>query len=171
MLFAYFIFYHQWVSNMKINFTINKQQLVRNDDQILASYSRNFIWCVFRCMDPWCDVYKMALFEDVKGKKYIVDLGFGEKVQCKIPSDVLKGNYFLVSVFGDDRLTTTQETILVEPSGFSNAVENTLESSKMDSDLVTISSDMNDIDRPHLVTCLHGYTILKNPQHDEHLYL
>lgn len=155
---------------MKLHFTINKQQLTRCDDEILASYSQNFVRCVFECSKPWCGMYKRALFEDVRGKKYIVDLGFGEKVQCKIPSEVLKGNYFLVSVFGDERLTTNQESILVEPSGFSDAVEDALQSNQMDSNLITVNSDMDDIDRPRLVTCFYGYTILKNPQHDEHLY-
>lgn len=157
---------------MKLRFTITKQQLKREDNEILASYSKNFVRCVFKCEHRWVNIYKYALFTDVSNQKFIVDLGYGEKVSCRVPCEVLKGNYFLVSVFGDNRLTTTQETILVEPSGFSDAVEEALESPSMDSDsnLISITSDMVDNDRPKLMSCLYGYTILKNPQHDEHLY-
>lgn len=157
---------------MKLYFTVNKQTLQREDCEMLASFSKNFVRCVFKCEHPWDDIYKYALFSDSLNKKYIVPLGYGKKVQCKIPCDVLKGNYFSVSVFGGDRLTTNQENILVDPSGFSDAVEQLFESQTMSSDssMLTTSADTVDIDRPRLVTCFHGYTILKNPQHDEHLY-
>ena len=155
---------------MKLHFTIDKQTLRREDDEMLASYSKNFVRCVFRCEYPWDDMYKYALFSDVSNKKYIVDLGYGHKVQCKIPCDVLKGNFFSVSVFGGNRLTTNQESIILESSGFSDSVESLLNSINSDSDILTTSADTVDTDRPRLVTCFHGFTILKNPQREEHLY-
>lgn len=157
---------------MKICFNVQKQTLERQDNEMLASYSKNFIRCAFKCLDQWEHIYKYALFSDVSNKKYIVKLGYGEEVSCKIPCDVLKGNYFSVSVFGDNRLTTNQETILLEPSGFSDAVEKLIDSNTMDSDsdILSTSADATDNDKPRLVSCYHGYTILKNPQHDEHLY-
>lgn len=157
---------------MKLYFTVNKQTLERQDDEILASFSKNFIRCGFECQHPWDDIYKYALFSDVSNKKYIVDLGYGHKVQCKIPCDVLKGNYFSVSIFGGNRLTTNQETVLLEPSGFTTAVDDLLDSKTMssDSDIITTSADVIDNDRPRLVTCFNGFTILKNPQREEHLY-
>ena len=157
---------------MKIHFTITKQQLKRNDNEILASYSKNFVYCCFCCSNEWEHLYKKALFTDVSNKKFIVDLGFGKKVLCKIPNEVLQGNYFSVSVFGGDRLTTTQETILLQTSGFSKNISNVLEDDSLDydSDTLVITSDVIDKDRPRLVSCFNGYTILKNPQHDEHLY-
>jgi len=156
---------------MKLQFTVDKQQLHRTDDEIIASYSKNFIRCEFKCKCMWSDIYKYALFVDVKGEKFIVDLGYGKKVQCRVPSEVLKGNYFLVSIFGANRLTTTQETILIQPSGFTDSVEDLLESDSFgDLDVISTSSDVVEDDRPKWVTCFHGYSILKNPQHDEHLY-
>ena len=156
---------------LKLVFTINKQQLERQDDEIIASYSKNFIQCLFSCKNKWSDIYKYALFCDVSNKKYIVDLGYGKEVRCTIPEDVLKGNYFSVSVFGDNRLTTTQVNVLLQSSGFSDAVESTL-STNMDSnsDVITTSSDMVETNRRRIATCFKGYSILKNPQHDEHLY-
>lgn len=156
---------------MKLRFNVHKQTLCREDDEMLASYSKNFVRCKFKCHPPWDDVYKYALFSDTSNKKYAVDLGYGYDVQCKIPCDVLKGNYFSVSVFGGNRLTTNQETILLNPSGFSDAVENLFENpTNSNSDILTTSADSVDSDRPRLVTCFNGFTILKNPQREEHLY-
>lgn len=108
---------------MRLHFEICKNILERKDDKIIASYSKNVDKCIFHCKNKWSDIYKYALFIDVLGKQYIVDLGFGERVKCIIPDDVLKGNYFSVSVFGDDRYTTTQANVLVQPSGFSDKTE------------------------------------------------
>lgn len=129
---------------MKLKFSIEKQTLIRKDKEILTSYSKNKNKCVFYCHKKWADIYKYALFIDVKNKQYIVDLGFGSKVYCTIPNDVLKGNYFSVSVFGDDRYTTTQETILIQPSGFSDKTESAIESGELEVDGDS-SSDSDDL--------------------------
>ena len=52
----------------------------------------------------------------------------GSSQYRSIPNEVLKGNYFSVSVFGDDRYTTTQVDILVQPSGFSDKTEESIDS-------------------------------------------
>ena len=104
---------------MKIYFDVNKTILKRKDDNILASYSKNIDKCVFNCDDCWSDIYKYALFTSALNKQYIEDLGFGHKVSCVIPDEVMKGNYFSVSIFGGDRKTTIQEDILIEPSASS----------------------------------------------------
>ena len=113
---------------MKLHFKIDKNILIREDEEILSSYSKNVNKCIFHCKNKWSDIYKYALFIDVFRKQYIVDLGIGEKVKCTIPNEVLKGNYFSVSVFGDDRYTTTQVDILVQPSGFSDKTEESIDS-------------------------------------------
>lgn len=112
---------------MKLHFNIEKNILTRKDEEILTSYSKNINKCYFHCTNKWIDIYKYALFTDVSNKQYIVDLGLGEKVKCRIPNEVLKGNYFSVSVFGEDRYTTTQVNILIQPSGFSDKTEEGLE--------------------------------------------
>lgn len=112
---------------MILHFTIHKMQLKRKDDEILTSYSKNFVRCGFKCQNKWVDLYKYALFIDVHNNQYIVDLGFGEYVSCKIPEEVLQGNYFSVSVFAGDRLTTEQVSVLIYPSGFNSKTQNALE--------------------------------------------
>lgn len=112
---------------MILQFTIHKMQLKREDDEILASYSKNFIRCRFKCKNKWADLYKYALFIDVQNNQYIVDLGFGGCVSCKIPEEVLQGNYFSVSVFAGDRLTTEQTSVLIQPSGFNAKTQDALD--------------------------------------------
>lgn len=126
---------------MKLYFDVNKTILSRKDDNILASYSKNIDKCVFHCDDCWSDIYKYALFTSVSNKQYIEDLGFGHKVSCVIPDDIMKGNYFSVSVFGGDRKTTTQQDILIEPSGFTDKTESSLESG--DTEISLPSSDID----------------------------
>lgn len=115
---------------MKLHFRIDKNILNREDNEILSSYSRNHDKCIFHCKNKWSDIYKYALFTDVLNKQYIVDLGIGERVKCIIPNEVLKGNYFSVSVFGDNRYTTTQVNILIKPSGFSDKTEEGIKNGK-----------------------------------------
>ena len=117
---------------MILYFTVDKKTLKRDDCEIITSYSENIDICHFNCKNKWSDIYKYALFTGVSNKQEIVDLGFGSKVSCKIPSEILKGNFFSVSVFGGDRYTTTQEDILVLPSGFNKDTEKLLESSLND---------------------------------------
>ena len=133
---------------MKIHFTVQKTILERKDDNILASYSKNIDKCVFYCDDCWADIYKYALFTDVSNKQYVEDLGFGHKVSCIIPDNVMKGNYFSVSVFGDDRKTTIQQDVLIEPSGFTDKTEDSIESEETE-----ISLGSSDLEYTHRIGC------------------
>ena len=125
---------------MKIKFKVNKQQLQRQDNQILASFSKNLLQCEFCFDDTWIDVYKYALFTDVSKNQSIVEMGIEQNIKCVVPENMLKGNYFLVSVFGGDRITTTQETVLLQPSGFSKTLEENLSNGVLD-----ISSSSNSV--------------------------
>lgn len=158
---------------MKLHFAINKQQLKRTDDEIIASYSKNFIQCVFYCDEKWCHIHKYALFVDVRNNKTVVNLGHGRKVKCTVPENVLQGNYFLVSVFGDERLTTTQETVLIQTSGLSDAVIEEMDSSLSSNDFsnnINISSDEISDDIPHRIRDESPCYIKKSPYSEEHLY-
>lgn len=126
---------------MKIHFSVCKQQLNRLDDDIIASFSKNFLQCSFCFEDEWTDVYKYALFTDVDGNQYVVELGMKNHVDCLVPEEVLQNNYFLLSVFGGDRLTTTQETILVQPSGLNSSILNGLENGSLETTTSSLSDD------------------------------
>ena len=135
---------------MKLHFTIDKTTLNREDDEIITSYSKNTNKCIFCCDCKWSDIYKYALFTDVYGGQYIVDLGFGQKVACLIPEEVLKNNFFLVSVFGDNRYTTTQETIFIQPSGFTDKTEISINNGES---TVAGQSSLNDLDIHRFNNC------------------
>lgn len=158
---------------MKLHFAINKQQLKRTDNEIIASYSKNFIQCVFQFDEKWCHIHKYALFVDVRNNKTVVNLGHGRKVKCTVPENILQGNYFLVSVFGDERLTTTQETVLIQPSGLSDGVIQEMNSSLSSGDVsdnINIPNDEFSDDIPHRIRDESPCYIKKSPYSEEHLY-
>lgn len=127
---------------MKLYFSIKKNKLIRQDDEIITSFSKNINKCIFKCEKPLFDVYKYALFIDATGNQKILDLGFGEEVSCIIPEETLQSNYFSVSVFGGDRFTTTQERIIIERSGFNNDSMKKIESDDInDSNNVEIDDE------------------------------
>ena len=119
---------------MVLEFTVNKQQLTRVDDNMIASYSKNFLRCKFYCSKPWGRLYKYALFINVKGKETIVELGTGKEVFCVIPENILTGNFFYVSIFADDRLTTTQQMVLIQPSGITDSISESIDSGSMETE-------------------------------------
>ena len=124
---------------MVLFFEIKQQQLCRKDDSIVAGYARNKIDIIFDFDVYWKELLKYALFSEPDGTKYVVELGYGKILSCKIPSDILKNTYFYVSVFADDLLTTTQEMILVNPSGYIDELDDLDEE-----DIIKGSSSLND---------------------------
>lgn len=114
---------------MNLLFSVDYQTLERLDKNRVASYAKDYIICVFDFDEKdWGSLDKKALFVDANGNKYIVDLGIALQCECNIPEEVLKGNHFKVSVFAGDRMTSTQETIAVHPSGYDEKVDKIIHS-------------------------------------------
>lgn len=156
------------IDTMKIKFNVNKQQLQRQDDEIIASFSKNLLQCEFNFDDTWIDIYKYALFTDTSNNQTIVKLGIEQYVSCMVPENMLQSNYFLVSVFGGDRLTTTQETVLVQSSGFSKTLENQIENGLVD---VTSSSNTAlDYFKTYKSLCRHRRYRRNKFEEQEHPY-
>lgn len=103
---------------MTLFFKIKGQELQRKDDSVIAGYARNHIDVIFDFDISWIELLKYALFTEPDGTKHVVELGYGQGLSCKIPDGALKNAFFYISVFADDLLTTTQEMILVLPSGY-----------------------------------------------------
>lgn len=108
---------------MTLIFTLNKQKLQQQDDDEIAGYARNHIDVLFIFDEIWYNMKKYALFTTPNNDKYIVKLGYGKKRSCIIPEEVLKYAYFRVSVFANDLLTSTTETILVSSSEYINDID------------------------------------------------
>ena len=103
---------------MNLEFELQKQKLIRLDDEEIATYARNYIHVTFNFDKVWCDLKKYALFVTPNNNRYVVKLGYGKKITCSIPNEVLENAFFKISVFADDLLTSTQETVLVSASGY-----------------------------------------------------
>lgn len=103
---------------MNLEFELKKQKLIRLDDEEIATYARNYIHVTFNFDKVWCDLKKYALFVTPNSNRYVVKLGYGKRITCSIPNEVLENAYFKISVFADDLLTSTQETVLVSASGY-----------------------------------------------------
>ena len=108
---------------MTLVFTLNKQKLKQLDDDEIAGYTRNHIGVKFIFDKLWCNLQKYALFSTPNGTKYVVKLGYGKERSCDIPDEILQNVYFRVSVFADDLLTSTTETVLVSSSGYTSEID------------------------------------------------
>lgn len=109
---------------MTLVFKTYGQKLERQDDEVIAGYARNYIDVAFIFDKFWIDLLKYALFVEPDGTRHIVELGYGKELGCLIPNDVMKNTYFYISVFAGDLLTSTQEMILVSPSGYIDDLDN-----------------------------------------------
>ncbi len=109
---------------MIIKFEINNQIMKRLDDKVIVNKCKDYVSCNFLFKTPeWQNVEKFAIFKNSANEAYLVQLGTESDCTCTPPSDVLKGNYFKVSVYGGDRITTDEKTIALVPSGYTTQIK------------------------------------------------
>lgn len=125
---------------MSLLFKLNKQKLTRQDDEEIATYSRNYIHATFIFDEIWYNLKKYALFVAPNENRYVVKLGYGKKLSCSIPNEILENAFFKVSVFADDLLTSTQETVLVSSSGYIPEIDNMDEEDVLESNTIKLFS-------------------------------
>ena len=123
---------------MDLQFKLQKQKLIRIDDEEIASFARNYIHVTFDFDEVWMDLKKYCLFVSPNEDRYIVKLGYGKKLSCTVPEEVLQHSYFNISVFADDLLTSTQETILVSSSGYISEIDDIDEDDIIESNIDNI---------------------------------
>ena len=103
---------------MELHFQIEKQELKRIDRDKPADFSSEYLQCHFDFLsDDWDDFGKFAIFR-VKDKNYRVAIAEG---LCTVPFDALKGNRFILTVYGvkdDVRITTNYVWIHLKDSAF-----------------------------------------------------
>ena len=111
---------------MKINFFTVGQELVRADDEKIASFSRNYVYANFLFDEPWEDLTKYALFVLPGKQRIIEEIGSEQEVEIIVPSAALTETYVQISVFGKDGdgglLTSTQVKLIIYPSGLNENV-------------------------------------------------
>ncbi len=118
---------------MTLVFTLEKQKLKQIDDEEIAGYARNHIGVKFIFDKTWCNLQKYALFSSPNDTKYVVKLGYGKERECKIPEEILQNAFFRISVFADDLLTSTTETVLVSSSGYISEIDDMEEGDVLES--------------------------------------
>lgn len=100
---------------MVLKFYVKNQTLVHNGHDTVASGSKNYLFAEFRFSKEWAGINKTAVFTSADGSKsYHMLL---DKGRCAVPAEVIAEGGFYISVFGGDRITSTQIYIDVSESG------------------------------------------------------
>lgn len=108
---------------MDLEFNIENQIITRTDSNSVVNKSRNYLECNFAFISSdWDDVEKFAMFKNTRGNNYVINLGTLNNSNCIVPSDVLLGDYFRVSVYGGDLITTNSVKINLLQSGYSKHI-------------------------------------------------
>ena len=116
---------------MDLNFEIQKQILKRLDENILVNKSKNYVKANFTFNTiEWRNIEKFVIFKDSWGHAYVQSLGKSCDCTCDLPDEVLKGTHIKVSVYGGDRVTSNELTILLLPSGYTTEITPTTDGSK-----------------------------------------
>lgn len=129
---------------MDILFELHDLVLHRIDDNKIPTFNRNHIYAIFYFDEEWMDLCKYALFVTPNEEKYVIYLGYGKEKRCIIPNEVLTNTFFGVSVFADDLLVSTQENILLSPSGYSFDIDE-LDLEETTNAVITTIDDYTDL--------------------------
>ena len=98
--------------------------LEREDEQFLVNKSKDYLKCFFNFKtDDWNNLEKFAIFKNEKDEAYVCNLGDSLQCECTIPEPVLTGTFFRVSVYGGDRITTNEKTVVLVPSGYTTQIK------------------------------------------------
>lgn len=109
---------------MDLNFEIENQILRRIDSsENIVNKSKNYLNCNFNFLTPdWDDLIKIAVFESETGEKIHRYLGKYPTSKINVPGQVLNGDYFKLSVYGGDLISTNTEIVILVRSGYSKQV-------------------------------------------------
>lgn len=109
---------------MILNFEITNQILKRTDHNLIVSKSKNYIQIQFKFKtSDWTDLNKFVIFKDSWGDAYTLNLGTECDTTVTVPEEALKGNFFKVTVYGGDRITTDEKTVPIIPSGYTEKIK------------------------------------------------
>lgn len=108
-----------------MNFIVEGQELQRVGDEKIASFAKNYVYATFIFDESWEGLQKYALFVLPNKTRIIEEIGSEQEAEIIVPFNALTETYVQVSVFGKDDgglLTSTQEKIIIYPSGFTKDV-------------------------------------------------
>lgn len=108
---------------LDLNFNVKNQILERTDKQVLVNKSRNYLECNFNfTTDDWEGLSKVAIFKNSFGESFTSYLGNDRECNCMVPSPALVGDYFKVSIYGGDLITTNEKTVVLIPAGYTTEI-------------------------------------------------
>ncbi len=108
---------------MDLEFQVKNQQLIRKDENVLVSKSRNYVCCHFEfCTEDWYDLEKFVIFKNEDKESFSMSLGTENNVSVQVPNQALTGDYFKVSVHGGDLITSSERTVVLLPAGYTTNI-------------------------------------------------
>lgn len=116
---------------MILNFTIKGQILSQDagqkDLRLVADSKKYLVAKIAFESDEWKSGKLVYVLFSHKGKTYKKILGADKELgfdECYIPAEVIKTPGFTMSMVCDDRITTNEIMIKLEPSGYTENIEN-----------------------------------------------
>ena len=93
------------ISVITLQFEIQQQSLKRTDHEFLVNKSKNIIQAHFKFSgELWEEnSEKYVIFKDSWNNKTRIHL---DENSCKIPDNVLEGDFFKLAIYAGDRITT-----------------------------------------------------------------
>lgn len=106
---------------LELKFKIENQKLTFLDKEFIVDKSNNYLKLFFEfATQDWNDLHKFAILKNSKRKAY--QFRITDKEAIIVPSEVLIGKYFLISIYGADintnRITTNEIRINLKQSGY-----------------------------------------------------
>ena len=104
---------------MDLNFEVKNQIIKRTDKNVIVNKSHNYLFAniCFKSSE-WEGVDKYAIFKDGWDNSYHIHLGIEDEFYLPIPTDVLIGVSFRLTVYGGELITTNEVKVILIPSGF-----------------------------------------------------
>lgn len=102
-----------------ILFDLENQLLRRTDTETILNKSKHIVKAKFTINgEVWDNKERFVVFKDSWDEETIIYLGTDTEPTCVVPSSVLDGSFFKVSVYGGDLITTNEVTIPLMDSGY-----------------------------------------------------
>lgn len=96
-----------------LTFKIEKQEIIRTDQNFIVEKSRNFLTAAFVFSTEWQGQPKTVVFKH-KNKAYLKLLDFSN--ETLVPAEIIKAPGFSVGVLGGDLITTNTSYIKIHQS-------------------------------------------------------
>lgn len=105
---------------MDIQFEIKEQTLIRKSEtEHPVEGSKNYLKTKFEfTTSEWDGLIKFALFKNEQGIEFTKYLGRGDYGECFVPYEALKGDYFTVTIYAGDLITTNEVIVSLVRSGY-----------------------------------------------------